>query len=133
MYEQVKKSAVTANRSVAHSVSRKSAGDGQGAGTFNNPAKPVLLTNSNVSQLGRGSHGKHLHFKVTTITIQNTVTDARRFVNADHDEDLGVVPTHGAGPAQKTQADADTIAAAAVTLAANEVILDVTWNHYTKR
>ncbi|MBC8053125.1 MAG: DUF4157 domain-containing protein [Sphingobacteriaceae bacterium] len=82
---------------------------------------------------GGGSHGKHLHFKVTTITIHNALTGANRFVNANHDEDLGKVPSHGAGPAQKTQADANIVAAGAVHLGANEAITNVSWNHYTSR
>lgn len=79
-----------------------------------------------------GSHGKHLHFKVTTVQITNNVTKAVRYVNVNYDEDLGKVPTHGAGPAQKTYADALAIAHAGVTLGPNESITDVTWNHYTK-
>ena len=80
----------------------------------------------------KGSHGKHLHFKVTTVTITNSVTHATRFVNANHDEDLGKVPTHGAGPAQKTQQDADAIALGVANLGPNESITNVTWNHYTR-
>lgn len=83
-------------------------------------------------QMKGGSHGKHLHFKVTTVTIKNTVTNATRFANANHDEDLGKVPTHGAGPAQKTYADALAIATGVANLGANEVIANITWNHYTR-
>lgn len=86
-----------------------------------------------VQLMPSGSHGKHLHFTVTTVTIRNTVTNARRFVNAHHDEDLGVVPSHGQGPAHKTAADAGVIAAGVANLAANEVIADVLWRHYTAR
>lgn len=88
---------------------------------------------SSVQLMARGSHGKHLHFTVTTVTIRNTVTNARRFVNAHHDEDLGVVPSHGQGPAQKTAADARTVAESVANLAANEIIEDVSWDHYTVR
>jgi len=87
-----------------------------------------------VAQLkGGGSHGKSLHFKVTTVTIHNSVTGANRYVNANHDEILGTVPSHGAGPAQKTQSDADVVAAGVANLGANETITHINWDHYTSR
>lgn len=85
-----------------------------------------------VHQLGKGSHGKHLFFKITTVTIENTVTNQKRFVNINYVEDLGIVTTHGA-VAQKTQQDADNIAAQNVVLNANEQIINVTFNHYTAK
>jgi hypothetical protein len=81
---------------------------------------------------GKGSHGKNLFFKVTTVTIKNSVTNQRRYVNANYEEDLGKVPTHGAGPAQKTYADALVIANGVANLGANESIENITWNHFTR-
>ncbi|MBW3530701.1 hypothetical protein [Shewanella sp. NKUCC06_TVS] len=134
MYAQKKKSDKSHSKSAANSVTQKKANTKQSVGFVDNRAGSIFqpqVQGKSVVQL-KGSHGKHLYFKVTTITITNSVTKAVRFENANHDEDLGKVPTHGAGPAKKTQADADAIAAGFVTLAANEAITDVTWNHYTK-
>lgn len=134
MYAQKEKPGKSQSKPVSNSVTQKKAKAKQSVGFVDNRAGSILqqqIQGKSVVQL-TGSHGKHLHFKVTTITITNSVTKAVRFENANHDEDLGKVPTHGAGPAQKTQVDADAIAAGFVTLAANEAITGVTWNHYTK-
>lgn len=143
MYAQVEKSKENKSSSLANSVAQKKSNAKQGFGFVDNRPEAVtqrkLQTKVIQGKKGGGSHGKHLHFKVTTVTIEatntavdGTVTKSNRFVNANHDEDLGKVPSHGQGPAQKTLADANAVAARAVTLAANEKIINVTWNHYTK-
>jgi len=100
---------------------------------YSRPAQRPGTLSSVQRARGGGSHGKHLHFSVTAIQITDTGTGQKRYVNARHDEDLGPVPTHGMGSSkQKTQADADAVAAGAVTLGSNERITDITWRHYTK-
>lgn len=80
----------------------------------------------------KGSHGKNLFFRVSTVVIENAA-GVKHFVNINYQEDLGKIPTHGQGPAQKTQAYANAIAQGAVHLAAGEVIKEVNFDHFSRK
>jgi len=80
-----------------------------------------------------GSHGKHLHFKVSGAVIYRAATDSKEFPSFQHDIDLGEIPTHGQGPAQGTEADARTYVLTQINLGQGDKILDITWNNYSKK
>lgn len=82
--------------------------------------------------MGKGSHGKILYFTVTSVQITNTVTNVVRYDNANFKEKLGKIPTHGQGPAHRTQADAERVANEVIMLYNDEIFTDINWDHFSQ-
>jgi hypothetical protein len=80
-----------------------------------------------------GSHGKTKYFKITSVTITNWKTQEVRYVAINYEEDLGVVPTHGAEPPDKSYGYAKSIARGYVNLGQFEGITAIAFNHYTAK